>query len=48
MRLPEWVGDRDFLVIRDGKRVAAAFYTKQEAETYVSRHGGKVKDRRVK
>ena len=45
MKLPKWVGDREFLVV-SGPRVIAAFYTKEEADSYARKRGLEVKNRR--
>ena len=44
MRLPDWVGDRRFVVVSDS-RPLAAFYVKEEAERYIEHRDASVYDR---
>ena len=44
MRLPNWVGERQFVVVHNGK-VVAAFFVREKAEAYASKRGYGVIDR---
>jgi len=43
VKLPKWVGDRQFVVV-SGPKVVAAFFVKERAKSYAARRGLLVKD----
>jgi len=45
MRLPEWVGERRYVVEKNG-RVLVAFFVREQAEQYASARGLKATDLR--